>query len=129
VTPTSAEDLWQRLATVLPALLRIHVQNRIADRDVAGTPLADLVGPIDDGDRRRYECSERRTRAQITLVTEVNASGTSRSIAAAIIHASAAGSVVFQCNTYEEPTEKLFLKCNGDLIGEIVALIQSIEVS
>lgn len=128
MTPTTAEDLWQRLAKVLPQLLRIHVQLRQRDRDVIGTSLPELHGPHDVDGGRQYECTERMTTARLSLVPETN--GALHLVAGSIISRLAPpGMVVFLCNTYSEPSEELLIKCDPQLTDQIVAIIQSIEVS
>jgi hypothetical protein len=131
VTPTTAEDLWQRLAKVLPQLLRIHVQQRHKDHDVKGTALPELRGPFDvRPDCRQYECTERGTRAHLALVTEDHDGRASGTIAGAIISASAPpGLVIFQCNTYSDPSGELFVKCSDTVADQIAAIILSVEVS
>jgi hypothetical protein len=129
VTPTSADDLWRRLASVLPKLLRAHVQARVDDRDVASTPLSDLIGPIEEENERRYECSERLTQAHITLHTEADEKGTYQRVGGAIVSYLATGQILFQCRTLTEPSDQLFVKCYEHVADELIAIIQSIEVN
>jgi hypothetical protein len=129
ITPTPAEDLWRRLASVLPKLLRTHVQARVDARDVAATPLPALVGPIDDADGRCYECSERLTQARIVLRNQVGERGTYQVVVGGIVSYLYRGMIVFQCRTYTDPSDELFVNCYPHVADEMIAILQSIDVS
>lgn len=62
VAPVSAEELWQRLATVLSRVLKVYVRitHTYSSHVVVGPDLSPLNGPLElpDGGSRYYSCSE-----------------------------------------------------------------------
>lgn len=136
VVPIGAEDLWQRLAMILPKLLRVYVRiaHTHSSHVVVGSELSALDGPLDvpDSRSRYYRCSELGVSATTTLLTVVKDGHAYRSVLAAVISATVSrGMYVFQLYSgaaspsTAEPIDKLHLECNDNALDEVVALICS----
>jgi hypothetical protein len=125
-TAISAKDVWDRVALVLPTLLRVHVQARVDDHDVAGTTLPVLLGPTGDDSQRTYKCTERATTASADLIHNVIGDREATFVSATILsHSVSHGLYVLQLWTDSEPSDVLFLKSHDHVIEQQVAAIRS----
>jgi hypothetical protein len=134
--PTGAEDLWQRLATILPKLVKLYarITHTHSTNVVVGPELSSVDGPltIPNGGRHYYSCSEHGVSATADLLEVVKDGHTYRSVGAAVISATVSTGM-YVCQLYSgavspstsEPIDKLHLECNDNAVDEVVGLIRS----